>query len=118
MLATGVQISAVPLMKAIQVITTIDSRKKAKEIADALLGARLAACVQIFPIASSYRWKGKIENANEWLCLIKAREADYPKIEAAIKAIHPYSVPEIIALPIVKADKQYLDWLAKETKRK
>ena len=104
-------------MKAIQVITTVDNETKAKEIAQALLDKRLTACVQMFPVSSSYRWKDKIENAHEWACVIKARAADYPKVEAAIKSIHTYSVPEIIALPIIKGSKPYLKWLEKETKK-
>jgi periplasmic divalent cation tolerance protein len=104
-------------MKAIQIITTIDTEEKAKEIARELLNKRLAACVQVFPVSSSYRWKDKIENAHEWACVIKARAADYPKVETAIKSIHTYSVPEIVALPIIEGDKSYLKWLEEETRK-
>jgi periplasmic divalent cation tolerance protein len=104
-------------MKPIQVITTVDKEEKANEIAGALLNQRLAACVQIFPIASSFWWKEKIENVEEWMCLAKAQYKDFGKIEKVIHAIHPYDVPEIIALPIVKGSKTYLKWLKKETKK-
>lgn len=103
-------------MKAIQVITTVDSKKKAKEIANALLNKRLAACVQIFHVSSAYWWKNKIERAKEWMCVIKARAAVYPKIEVVIKSLHPYSVPEILAFPVIDGNKPYLKWLEKETK--
>jgi periplasmic divalent cation tolerance protein len=80
-----------------------------------LLNKRLAACVQIFPINSSYWWKNKIVHAKEWMCSTKARESAYQKIETVIKNIHPYAVPEIIAIPIVKGSKNYLKWLEEET---
>ncbi|MFQ6090795.1 MAG: divalent-cation tolerance protein CutA [Candidatus Bipolaricaulia bacterium] len=100
----------------IQVITTIDLEERAAEIAQRLLEGRLAACVQVLgPVRSRYRWEGKIEEAEEWLCLIKARAADYSKIESLIKELHPYEVPEILAMPITAGNPQYLDWLRRET---
>ncbi len=99
-------------MKFIQVITTIDSRKKANEIAEHLVKKRAAACVQIIPISSMYQWKGKIKKSKEWLCLIKGK--DFKKIEKTIKEIHSYKVPEIIEIPITKANKDYLKWIDKE----
>jgi len=73
---------------------------------------KLAACVQITgPIESTYRWKGNVENASEFLCLIKTREDFFLKVESAIKNMHPYEVPEIIAVPIIKGSKEYLQWL-------
>jgi periplasmic divalent cation tolerance protein len=77
---------------------------------------KLAACVQINgPIESTYRWKGKVETSTEWLCLIKTWEDLFGKVEAAIKKLHPYETPEIIAVPIVKGSKEYLTWLDAET---
>ena len=100
----------------IQVITSVDSREKAEEIARKLLEGRLAACVQVLgPMRSRYWWEGKLEEAEEWLCLIKAKATDYPKIESAIKAAHPYKVPEILAMPIAKGNPDYLEWLRRET---
>ena len=73
----------------VQVLTTVDNEAKAKEIAEILLKQRLAACVQMFgPISSSYWWNDKIEYAQEWICLAKARSQDYDKIQAAIKGVH------------------------------
>ncbi|MCH7568655.1 MAG: divalent-cation tolerance protein CutA [Nanoarchaeota archaeon] len=101
-------------MKAyIQVITAVDNEEKAHEIARFLLEKRVAACVQIIPISSMYRWKGKIEKSREWLCLIKGK--DFEKIESVIKKIHPYETPEIIEIPITQGNKKYLDWIDEET---
>ena len=98
--------------KYIQVVTTISGKRGAEKIAKSLIDKRLAACVQILgPIKSIYRWKGKIETAKEWVCVIKTRADLYKKVEAAIKKIHPYEVPEIIALPIIAGDKPYLRWI-------
>jgi periplasmic divalent cation tolerance protein len=100
----------------IQISTTTESKEQAQKIARSLVEQKLAACVQISgPIESTYRWKGKVENAQEWLCLIKTRAAFYRKVEAAIKKLHSYETPEIIAMPIVKGSKEYLNWLNDET---
>jgi periplasmic divalent cation tolerance protein len=99
----------------IQVTTTTETKEQAQTIAQHLVETKLAACVQITgPITSIYRWKGKVENAQEWLCLIKTRNDLYNKVEAAIKSQHPYETPEIIAVPIVKGSKEYLNWLDHE----
>ena len=99
----------------IQVTTTTESEEQAKKIADFLVETKLAACVQIVgPITSIYRWKGKVENAQEWLCLIKIREDYFGKVEATIKKMHSYETPEIIAVPILKGSKEYLNWLDDE----
>jgi len=101
---------------AVQIITTLDSEGKAQEIARALVEKRLAACVQMAgPIQSTFRWKGAIETAGEWLCIIKTRAELYDKVEAAIREMHTYETPEIIALPIVAGSAAYLDWLRHET---
>jgi periplasmic divalent cation tolerance protein len=96
----------------IQVMTTTDKREDAERIARSLVEMRLAACVQILgPMTSIYRWKGKIETAGEWLCLIKSREALYGAIEATIRSCHPYQTPEIISLPVAAGSRDYLEWL-------
>ncbi|MDP6439304.1 MAG: divalent-cation tolerance protein CutA [Candidatus Brocadiia bacterium] len=101
----------------VQVLTTTEAREEAESIARALTEQRLAACVQIVgPVTSTYRWKGKVETAEEWLCIIKSRKALYERIEQAIKAIHSYETPEIIALPIVAGSAAYLNWLDEELK--
>lgn len=101
----------------IQVSTTTEKKEDAERIARALVERRLAACVQIIgPIASTYWWKGNIARNPEWLCLIKSRQELYPALEKAIKEMHPYETPEIIALPIIAGSVEYLDWLGKETR--
>jgi periplasmic divalent cation tolerance protein len=101
----------------IQVATTVATEEEAGAIAGLLVEKRLAACVQVVgPITSHYRWQGKIETAGEYLCLAKSRAALYPEIEAAIKAIHPYAVAEIIATPVIAGSKEYLAWLDAEVK--
>jgi periplasmic divalent cation tolerance protein len=96
----------------IQVLTTTKTKEEAEKIAQYLVEQKLAACVQITgPIASTYRWKGKVETANEWLCLIKTLEDLYDKVETAIKKLHSYETPEIIAVPIIKGNSEYLSWL-------
>ena len=103
----------------IQVSTTTNTRANADKIAKFLVTQRLAACVQVLgPVHSSYWWDGKLEHAKEWLCLIKARANDYRRIELAIKKIHPYETPEIMAHPIVSSSAEYLRWIRKETTRK
>jgi periplasmic divalent cation tolerance protein len=96
----------------IQITTTTETKEEAQKIAQYLVDTKLAACVQVTgPITSIYRWKGKVENAQEWLCLIKTQDDLYDKVEAAIKSQHHYETPEIIAVPIVKGSKEYLNWI-------
>ncbi len=84
----------------IQVSTTVNS-KKADKIARKLLDERFASCVQVLgPIHSKYWWKGRIDRVREWICLINSRADDYSRIEASIRGMHPYDVPEILALPV------------------
>jgi periplasmic divalent cation tolerance protein len=100
----------------IQVTTTASTREEAARIASALLEQRLAACAQIFgPIESRYWWKGRIEQSTEWLCILKTLRVKFPSVEAAIRAIHSYEVPEIVACPIELASEPYLQWLRSET---
>ena len=107
------------MSECIQVFTTTAKESDARKIAKALVKRRLAACVQVLgPVASTYRWRGKIESSKEWLCLIKTTAAGYRKVEAAILDLHPYEVPEILAVPVAAGYRGYLDWLAAETKAK
>jgi len=100
----------------IQVVTTLDSREKAKEIANLLVERRLAACVQVIgPVFSLYRWKGEVENAEEWLCAVKTEEGLYERVEKAIKDAHPYEVPEIVCFSITGGSSEYLSWISHET---
>jgi len=96
----------------IQVLTTMDRREDADRLAAALVDRGLAGCVQVIgPIASTYRWKGKVETAAEWLCLIKTKRDVYSRIEQSIRELHPYEVPEIVAVPLTHGSRDYLDWL-------
>jgi periplasmic divalent cation tolerance protein len=100
----------------IQVTTTTATQEDARQIAAALVEQRLAACVQIVgPIESVYRWGGKTEMAAEWQCLIKTRRELFAKVEQAIRQLHKYDVPEIIAMPILEGSELYLRWLRIET---
>ena len=99
----------------IQVMTTVAGREEAEKMARHLLAARLAACVQLVgPVTSFFWWQGRIDSAGEYLCIIKSSSQLYKKIEAAIKEIHPYEVPEILAVPVVAGGPEYLRWLATE----
>jgi periplasmic divalent cation tolerance protein len=101
----------------IQVFTTTEKREHAEKIARALVEKRLAGCVQIVgPVVSTYWWKGKVEIAEEWLCFIKSEKSLFNELEKAIKEVHPYETPEIIAIPIVEGSKNYLEWLKRELK--
>lgn len=100
----------------IQVSTAIDSEEGAQKIAEALVSARLAACVHVAgPIKSTYWWQGQMERAQEWVCTAKTRQALYEEVEQAIRAVHPYEEPEIVAIPILTGSRSYLDWIAAET---
>lgn len=94
------------------VLNTCPDEATAKLIAASLVDERLAACVNILPgICSVYRWAGQREMDQEYLLLIKSRRDVYADIEARIKELHPYDVPEIISTPILAGSKTYLDWL-------
>ena len=93
------------------------TKDEATTIAQRLVKERLAACVQIVgPILSTFRWKSKIVTEEEWLCFIKTDTNLYKKLERAIKEIHQYETPEIIALPITDGSKNYLEWLTTSLK--
>jgi periplasmic divalent cation tolerance protein len=98
------------------VLTTTDSEEHAERIVDAVLEARLAACLQLMPIKSCYVWEGRIARDNEVLMLIKAKSADYDALAACIRASHTYEVPEIVRLDIAAGDKSYLDWMEAVTR--
>jgi periplasmic divalent cation tolerance protein len=103
----------------LQVFTTTEKREDAEKIAQTLVQKKLAACVQVIgTISSTYRWKGKVEKAHEWLCLIKSEKSLYEELERTIKEAHPYEIPEIIALPIVAGSREYLGWLDQELWRR
>ena len=99
----------------IQVITTVERKEDAENIARLLVEKRLAGCVQVAgPINSVYRWKGRVERTEEWQCVIKSRQDLFGKVEEAIKSVHPYETPEIIATTISAGSDDYLNWLHDE----
>jgi periplasmic divalent cation tolerance protein len=102
----------------ILVLVTCGSRKEARKIAQALVGQRLAACVSAIsvPVTSTYRWKGKVESANEFLLLIKTSKRRFAAVRDAVRELHSYDLPEIIALPITAGSRSYLDWIAESVK--
>ena len=99
------------------VLTNLPDEASAHALATALVGERLAACVNVLaPCRSVYRWQGAIENATEIPLLIKTTAVRYAALEAAIRARHPYELPEIIAVPIEHGLPEYLDWGVAETR--
>jgi periplasmic divalent cation tolerance protein len=96
----------------LQVLTTVGSAEEGERISAALVERRLAACVQVLgPIASRYRWQGGVETAEEWMCVAKTEAGRYEALEAAIRELHSYEEPEIVATPIVAGSAGYLAWL-------
>ena len=96
----------------VQIVTTTERREDAQRIGRELIEQRLAACVQVVgPITSTYRWRGKIETTEEWQCWAKSRLELFDEVQRVIRAIHPYEVPEILALPILAGSTDYLAWL-------
>jgi periplasmic divalent cation tolerance protein len=100
-----------------QVTTTWPDRAAAEGAAATLVGERLAACAQVLgPVLSTYSWQGVIERAEEWYCHLKTTMGRLPALKTRILELHPYEVPEIIALPIVDGGERYLEWVRKELK--
>lgn len=103
-------------MSALLVITNLPDRAAAEKLADALIQTRVAACVNILaPCRSVYRWKGALQHDEEHPLLIKTSAERYTALEAAIRAGHPYELPEIVAVPIERGLPAYLDWVEGET---
>lgn len=99
-------------MEYLQVQTTAGSEEEAERISTALIERRLAACVQVLgPISSRYRWQGEVELESEWICLAKTTTERYPELEAAVRELHSYEEPEIVATAIVAGSAGYLDWI-------
>lgn len=95
------------------VLTTAGSEEEARKIARELLDHHLAACVNIVPqVASVYRWQGKVEEAQEWLLIVKTTTAAFPQVRDAIAGIHSYDVPECVCLTIEDGSPSYLQWIA------
>ncbi len=103
-------------MEILIAITTLPDAASAQALAERLVEQRVAACVNVLaPCRSVYRWQGKVEDAEEVPLLIKTTAARYADLEAAIRAAHPYELPEIVAMPVAKGLPDYLAWVAAET---
>jgi periplasmic divalent cation tolerance protein len=94
------------------VFTTAGSKEEAQKIAQGLVGQKLAACVNIVPqVESVYRWRGKVESAQEWLLVIKTTAAKFPSVRDAIKELHSYELPECVAIEVESGSEKYLRWI-------
>lgn len=104
------------MKEVLVVLTNCPDEASAERIARALVENRFAACVnRLAPVASTYRWQGQIEDAVEVPLLIKCTRNRYPAVEEMIRQLHPYTVPEIIALPVAAGFAPYLRWVDDET---
>jgi len=102
--------------EAIVVLVTAGSAESAEKIARALVEERLAACVNVIPgIRSIYRWQGRVADDAEWLLVAKTGRSRFAELEARVRALHSYEVPEVIMLPVVGGAADYLAWIAAET---
>jgi len=99
------------------VFVTCGSEEEALKIASALVEEKLAACANMASLLRSiYRWEGKVCDEKEWLLVIKTRQSLFEDLAERVKALHSYSVPEIIALPITEGSPAYLNWISENTK--
>jgi periplasmic divalent cation tolerance protein len=102
---------------AIVVLVTAPTAERAAELARTLVEERLAACGNVVPgLRSIYRWEGKVEDEAEALLLLKTTRARFEALRDRVLALHPYQVPEVIALPVEAGSASYLDWIAAETR--
>lgn len=98
------------------VLTSLPDKEAAMRLARELVERRLAACVNVLAECTSvYRWKGAVESAGEVPVLIKTRSGRYPEVEAAVRELHPYELPEIVAVPVRHGSDEYLQWVRDET---
>ena len=103
----------------IVILVMAKNKDEADKIARHLISGKLAACVNIIPqVQSIFTWQEKIETEDEVLLIIKSRQSLFEKIEVAVKEVHSYSVPEIIALPIAAGSQEYLNWINESTEGK
>lgn len=101
---------------ALVVFVTVPDEPCAVKLSESLLQQRLAACIHVLPAGTSrYRWQGKIESSVEYTLLIKTTSGRFAELEAAIRRLHPYEVPEIVGVPMVAVAPSYLKWIRDET---
>ena len=104
--------------ECVVVLVTAGTAEEAATIGRTLVDERLIACANVVgPIRSIYRWQDAVEDATEYLMLLKARAADVPAVEQRVRALHSYEVPEVLALPVRSGSAAYLTWLANATAR-
>ncbi len=99
------------------ILSTCGTRSDAEKIARDLVKRRLAACVNIMPVSSFYRWKGRIDVGREYLIIAKSRSENFAKVKSRILAIHSYELPELLSLRVDHGYKKYLDWIDHETRK-
>ncbi len=96
------------------VLVTTSSQSEGEAIAQALLQFKLAACISLMPIRSLYTWNGEVHNEAEWQLIIKTDLQHFSQLEAKVRELHSYEVPEVIALPIVRGSQPYLSWISEQ----
>ena len=103
------------MTEKILVLSKCGSEEEARRVARALVEARVAACVNIVPgIQSAYHWQGAIQEDSEWMLIIKSTRALFDSLAAELRRIHSYQVPEVLAIPVVDGDQDYLAWIDRE----
>jgi periplasmic divalent cation tolerance protein len=103
-------------MSPVVILVTVPNLQVATQIAEALVGEQLVACVNVLPeVMSIYRWKGAVERARELLCVIKTTAERFEAVRARVVSLHPYEVPEVIALPVTDGHAPYLEWMIRES---
>ena len=100
------------------ILVTCGTLAEAREIARAVVEAKIAACVNVMsnPVESIYRWKGKVEVSREYLVLIKSTARQLPELQRKVRGMHSYDVPEFLVLPVVSGSREYLRWLVESVK--
>lgn len=102
---------------AMLVLTTLPSAEAAAELAKAVVGEKLAACANLLPaVRSIYRWQGRVQDEGEVLVLFKTRQEHFERLKARLLELHPYEIPEVLAVPVEQGYQAYLDWLGQETR--
>lgn len=101
-----------PMPRYVLVLTTIGGGQEAARLAKTLVEKRLVACVNdVGPVRSFFEWQGKLEEDSEHLLLMKTRADRYEELETVLRELHPYDVPEVVAIPIERGSKDYLSWV-------
>ncbi len=104
-------------MSVVQVQTTVETPEQAAALARQLVQDQVAACIQVLgPLESHYRWQGRLEQAQEWLLLIKTTEQALPRLQQRLVQLHPYEVPQVIVLPVQSGHGPYLQWVEENTR--